>query len=78
MTFNIKLIRKPYHIYGEYEKINYKEARAILSDCLLAGNMAHIKVNDNSPYLNDRNIKNDNDFRLFIEEFGGLEEYEND
>ena len=72
MTFNIKLIRKPYHIYGEYEKIDFQNARAILSDCLLAGNMAHVKVNDNLPYLNDRNIKNDYDFKLFVEEFGGI------
>ena len=72
MIFNIKLLRRgTYNVYGEYEKIDFENARAILSDCLLAGNIAHIKVLNNI-FLDDRSIKNNNDLRLFIEEFGGI------
>ena len=74
MTFNIRLMRKhSFDIYGEYENLDFQNTRAVLIDCLEAGNTAYIKVQNNTPFLNGRSIKNDYELRLFIEEFGGIE-----
>ena len=45
LLFDIKLYRKPFSLYGEYEQLDYKNTFSILSECINNGNYASIKVN---------------------------------
>ncbi|MBQ7030815.1 MAG: hypothetical protein IJN13_00390 [Bacilli bacterium] len=69
LLFDIKLYRKPFSLYGEYEQLDYKNTFSILSECINNGNYASIKVNKTFYH-----IGNNTHFRYFVEEFGWMYE----
>lgn len=64
-SFNVKLFRNNFNLYGEFENIDYKNLLSILSECISNKNKVSINVEGKNFFL-----QNEEHLKLFVEEFG--------